>query len=112
MGAANDLRARDTESKIAAREAKMNQNTQKGVAPSVKDATGLAEEYMKGQGLKPDTAVVTALGARIPTIMKNYPELSAVQALEIAQDELGDTVMTEDNMIFSNKTRFRKPKDK
>lgn len=111
MGAANELRERDVNSKIAAREAKINQSTQKGVAPSVKDATGFAEEYMKGQGLKPDAAVTTALGTRIPTIMKNYPELSAQQALEIAQDELGDSVMTEDNLIMPNKTRFRKPKE-
>lgn len=112
MGQSNDLKARDIESKIAARTAKMAESTKKGVAPSVKDATGLATDYLKGQGLSPDPAVVSALGSRIPTIMKNYPELSAVQALEIAQDELGDSVITEDNMIFTNKTRFRKPKDK
>lgn len=112
MGQSNELKARDIESKIAARTAKMAESTKNGVAPSVKDATGLATDYLKGQGLSPDPAVVSALGSRIPTIMKNYPELSAVQALEIAQDELGDSVITEDNMIFTNKTRFRKPKDK
>lgn len=111
MSQSNDLRARDIESKIDARSAKMSGSSMKGVAPSVKDATGLAADYLKGQGLTVDPAVTTALGARIPTIMKNYPELSAVQALEIAQDELGDSVMTEDNRIFTNKTRFKKPKE-
>lgn len=110
LGDANELRARDIESKIAARQAKINNpgGADKGVPLSYKDNTQLVQDVYSSQGLKADKALVSQIAGRLPTLQKKYPQLSQAELVELAAGEYDTEV--DPSWVGRDDVRIRKQK--
>lgn len=111
LSESNDLRRLDTESKIKARQHKMDNPTagkgDQGTPLSYKDNAGVVSDVYKSQGLKLDPALQSQIAARMPTLQKKYPQLSAAELVELAAGEYDTEV---DEGWFNDTARIKKPK--
>lgn len=71
-----------------------------GVPLSYKDNTKLVSDVLSAKGISVSTEVKQALAARLPTIQKLAPDLSATQMTELALDEIQGEVSNQDTSIF------------
>lgn len=72
-----------------------------GVPLSYKDNAKLASDVLSAKGIKLTTEVKQAVAARLPTIQKLAPDLSATQMVEMALDEIQGEVSIKDTSIFN-----------
>lgn len=72
-----------------------------GVPLSYEDNTKLVSDVLSAKGIKVSNEVKKALAARLPTIQKLTPDLSATQMTEIALDELQGEISIQDTSIFN-----------
>lgn len=85
-------------------------STQKGVPMSYKDSKEIVNDVYKAQDLNIADSTKSQIAARLPTLQKAYPEMSASELVELAQGELD--VERKSPMIYGNDTvRVRKPKE-
>lgn len=85
-------------------------NAAKGVPMSYKDSKEIVNDVYKAQDLNIADSTKSQIAARLPTLQKAYPEMSASELIELAQGELD--VERKSPMIYGNDTvRVRKPKE-
>ena len=72
-----------------------------GVPLSYEDNTKLVSDVLSAKGVKVSKEVKQALAARLPTIQKLAPDLSATQMTEIALEELKGEVSIQDTSTFN-----------
>ena len=72
-----------------------------GVPLSYEDNTKLVKDVLSAKGIKVSTEVRKAVAAKLPTLQKLTPDLSATQMVELALDELQGEVSSQDKSIFS-----------
>ena len=71
-----------------------------GVSLSYEDNTKLVSDVLSAKGIKVSNEVKKALAARLPTIQKLTPDLSATQMTEIALEEIKGEISNQDTSIF------------
>lgn len=104
----NDLAARKLDQydrRLDQWDAQLKQNASSGgggtgVPLSYKDNTKLVSDVLSAKGIKVSPEVKQALAARLPTIQKLAPDLSATQMTEVALDELQGEISNQDTSIF------------
>lgn len=72
-----------------------------GVPLSYEDNTKLVSDVLSAKGIKVSKEVKQALAARLPTIQKLAPDLSATQMAEMALDEIKGEISSQDASIFN-----------
>ena len=72
-----------------------------GVSLSYEDNTKLASDVLSAKGIGVSKEVKQAVAARLPTIQKLAPDLSATQMVELALDEIKGEVSIQDTSIFN-----------
>ena len=72
-----------------------------GVPLSYEDNTKLVSDVLSAKGVKVTKEVKQALAARLPTIQKLAPDLSATQMTEMALEELKGEVSIQDTSTFN-----------
>lgn len=104
------LQDADTKSKIKAREAAASGSGAKGEKLGFKDNMQVVSDVYKSQKLKVDPQLQSQIAARMPTLQKQYPQLSAAELVELAASEY-DTEVDPGMPIFGSDTaRIRQPK--
>lgn len=94
----------------AAAKLKAAGNAAKGVPMSYKDSKEIVNDVYKAQDLNIEDSTKSQIAARLPTLQKAYPEMSASELIELAQGELD--VERKSPMVYGNDTvRVRKPKE-
>ena len=71
-----------------------------GVSLSYEDNTKLVSDVLSAKGIKVSKEVKQALAARLPTIQKLTPDLSATQMTELALEEIQGEISNQDTSIF------------